>query len=173
VNPLAERRLQDLAKITRLGVRARGRVTVCETLGTPPSEITVALNYKTAASARYPDDARDTTRIKIVLGARYPFQEPAVEVLDPVFNPNVYPSGRVCLGKKWLATEGLDLIVLRVVKILTFDPEILNDWAPANMEAAFWYKTMLASNRGLFPTEKIALDEEVAAARTVWNEAKA
>lgn len=173
MNPLAERRLQDLAKITRLGVRARGRIAVGETLGTPPSEITVALNYKTAASARYPDDVRETTRIKIVLGARYPFQEPAVEILDPVFNPNVYPSGRVCLGKKWIATEGLDLIVLRVIKILTFDPEILNDWAPANMEAAFWYKSMLASNPGAFPTERIALGEESAPAKSVWNEAKA
>ena len=173
MNPLAERRLQDLAKITRLGVRARGRIAVGETLGTPPSEITVSLNYKTAASARYPEDVRETTRIRIILSARYPFQEPAVEILDPVFNPNVYPSGRVCLGKKWLATEGLDLIVLRVIKILTFDPEILNDWAPANMEAAHWYKATRAAHPGAFPSEKLALDEAAAAGKTVWNEAKA
>jgi len=173
VNPLAERRIHDLAKIQRLGERTRGRITICDTLGTPPSEITVALNYKTAASARYPEDARDTTRIKIVLGARYPFQEPTVEILDPVFNPNVYASGRVCLGKKWLATEGLDLIVLRVIKILTFDPEILNDWAPANLEAAHWYKAVLAASPGAFPSEKIALGEAAVAAKAVWNEAKA
>ena len=172
MNPLAERRHQDLAKITRLGVRARGRVTVCETLGPPPSEIIVALNYKTAASPRFPDDVRETTHIKIVLNARYPFQEPVVDILDPVFNPNVYTSGRVCLGKKWIATEGLDLTVLRIIKILTFDPEILNDWAPANLEAAHWYKATRAVYPGSFPTEKIALDEEVVVKRVTWGEAK-
>lgn len=170
MNPLAERRLQDLAKITRLGVRARGRITVGETLGTPPSEITVTLHYKTAASPGYPAEIRDTTRIKIILSARYPFHEPAVDILDPVFNPNVYPSGRVCLGKKWLATEGLDLVVLRVAKILTFDPDILNDWAPANMEAARWYKAVMAANPGAFPSEKLAIDEDTAPQRVMWSE---
>ncbi len=170
MNPLTERRVQDLAKIKRLGERARGRIAVCDTLGTPPSEITVALNYKTAASARYPVDTRDTTRIKIVLSARYPFQEPVVDILDPVFNPNVYPSGRVCLGKKWLATEGLDLVVLRVVKILTFDPEILNDWAPADMEAARWYKALLATTPAAFPSEKLALEEWAAPQKVLWSE---
>jgi hypothetical protein len=170
VNPLAERRLQDLAKIKRLGERARGRISVTDTLGTPPSEITVALNYKTAGSARYPEDVRDTTRIKIVLGARYPFLEPAVDILDPVFNPNVYPSGRVCLGKKWLATEGLDLIVLRVAKILTFDREILNDWSPAHMEAAHWYKAMLRDHPGAFPSDTLGLVEEAPPKKMVWGE---
>lgn len=172
MNPLAERRLQDLAKITRLGTRSHGRITVGETLGSPPSEITVSLNYKTAASARYPEDVRDTTRIKIILSARYPFHEPHVDILDPVFNPNVYPSGRVCLGKKWLATEGLDLVVLRVVKILTFDPEILNDWAPANMEAARWYKAVLAAHPGAFPSEKVAVTEDIPPQKVMWSEAK-
>jgi ubiquitin-protein ligase len=92
-----------------------------------------------------------------------------VDILDPVFNPNVYPSGRVCLGTKWLATETLDLIVLRVAKILTFDSDILNDRAPANMEAAYWYKAALAARPEAFPTEKIAIESEIPASKPAWK----
>ena len=62
--------------------------------------------------------------------------------------------------------------MLRIIKILTFDPEILNDWAPANLEAAHWYKATRAVYPGSFPTEKIALDEEVVVKRVTWGEAK-
>jgi hypothetical protein len=82
------------------------------------------------------------------------------------------PTGRVCLGKKWLATEGPDLTVQRVIKTLTFDPEILNDWAPANLEAAHWYKAVRAASPFSFPTEKISLDEEVMPRRVAWGEVK-
>ncbi len=162
--------MQDLAKITRLGVRTHGRISVTETIDTPPSQIIISVAYKTAPTAQYPAEARDTTRIRVLLGARYPFQEPAVEILDPIYNPNVYPSGRVCLGNKWIATEGLDLLILRVAKILTFDPETVNDSNPANMEAAMWYKVMVERHPEAFPTEKVDLAPEVAAKTVRWNE---
>lgn len=143
---------------------------MCETVDTPPSQIVISIGYKTAPTAIYPAEVRDATRIRVLLGARYPFQEPAVEILDPIYNPNVYPSGRVCLGNKWLATEGLDLVVLRVAKILTFDPETVNDRNPANMEAAMWYKVMVERHPEAFPTEKVDLAPEGAAKTVRWNE---
>jgi hypothetical protein len=153
VNPLEERRRQDLAKITRLGERSRGRIAISEVIGAPLDEAVLTLSYKTAPSPRYPEEKRDSTRIRVVLSARYPFQEPAIDVLDPVFNPNVYGSGRFCLGAKWMPTEGLDMLIMRVAKILTFDPEILNDRSPANMEATQWYKATQAAHPQAFPTD--------------------
>ncbi len=170
MNPLAQRRMQDLAKLTRLGVRTHGRISVLETVDSPPSQIVISLDYKTAPTPQYPVDVRAKTRVRILLGARYPFQEPAVEIIDPIFNPNVYPSGRVCLGNKWLATEGLDLVVMRVAKILTFDPETVNDRNPANMDAAMWFKVMLEQHPGAFPTEKIELEPEAATKTVRWSE---
>ncbi|MGE4062480.1 MAG: ubiquitin-conjugating enzyme E2 [Rhodospirillaceae bacterium] len=170
MNPLAQRRMQDLAKVTRLAARSRGCIAVCETVDSPPSQITLSLGYKTAPTARYPAEVRESTRIRITFGARYPFQEPAVDILDPIYNPNVYPSGRVCLGNKWLATEGLDLIVLRVAKILTYDPETVNDSNPANMEAAMWFKSVALQHPQAFPTQKIEIDPDVAAKAIRWNE---
>ena len=170
MNPLAQRRIQDVAKIARLETRTRGRITITETVDTPPSEIVISIGYRTVPTPRYPAEVRDKTRIRVVLGARYPFQEPAVEILDPIYNPNIYPSGRVCLGTKWLATEGLDLVVLRVAKILTFDPDTVNERAPANMEAAMWFKAMIELHPEAFPTEKIDLAPEVAVKTVRWNE---
>jgi hypothetical protein len=174
VNPLEERRRQDLAKITRLGARSRGRIAISEITGAPLDEAVLTLAYKTAPSPRYPEDARDSTRIRVVLSARYPFQEPAIDVLDPVFNPNVYGSGRFCLGAKWMPTEGLDMLILRVAKILTFDPEIMNDRSPANMEATQWYKATQAAHPHAFPTDVVDLAPEVAPRKVLkWTAAPA
>ena len=173
MNPLDERRRQDLAKITRLGERSRGRITITEVKGTPLDEAVITLAYKTSPSPRYPAEIRDFTRIRVVLGARYPFQEPAIDVLDSVFNPNVYASGRFCLGAKWLPTEGLDMLITRVAKILTFDPEILNDRSPANMEATQWYKAALETHPSAFPSDRFELEpEEVVKKKLSWNEVK-
>jgi hypothetical protein len=174
VNPLEERRRQDLAKITRLGERSRGRIAISEVVGAPLDEAVLTLAYKTAPSPRYPDETRDTTRIRVVLSTRYPFQEPAIDVLDPVFNPNVYGSGRFCLGAKWMPTEGLDMLIMRVAKILTFDPEILNDRSPANMEATQWYKATQAAHPHAFPTDAIDLEPEVVPKKVLrWTAAPA
>lgn len=174
MNPLEERRRQDLAKITKLGQRSRGRITIDDVKGAPLDEAVLTLAYKTVASPRYPEESRDTTRIRVVLSARYPFQEPAIEVLDPVFNPNVYTSGRFCLGAKWLPTESLDMLITRVAKILTFDPEIINDRSPANMEATQWYKATAAQHPKAFPTDAFDLDPEAAAVKKMkWGAAPA
>jgi ubiquitin-protein ligase len=170
LNPLDERRRQDLAKITRLGERSRGRIAITEIKGAPLDEAILTLAYKTAPSPRYPHESRDSTRIRVILGARYPFQEPAIDVLDPVFNPNVYTSGRFCLGAKWLPTEGLDLLIMRVAKILAFEPEILNDRSPANLEATQWYKATRDAHPAAFPSDLFELDAEVAVKKTLkWS----
>ncbi|MHB1207867.1 MAG: ubiquitin-conjugating enzyme E2 [Rhodospirillaceae bacterium] len=173
MNPLDERRRQDLAKITRLGERSRGRITISEIKGAPLDEAVITLAYKTAPSPRYPHESRDATRIRVVLSSRYPFQEPAIEALDPLYNPNVYTSGRFCLGAKWLPTEGLDMLVARVAKIITFNPEIVSDRSPANMEAAQWYNAIIAASPDVFPTDRFELEAEVAPKKMLlWSEVK-
>ncbi|MBX7198093.1 MAG: hypothetical protein K1X51_01820 [Rhodospirillaceae bacterium] len=172
MNPLEERRKQDLAKIAKLGERSRGRIVISEIRGVPLDEAILTLTYPTAPSPKYPEDSRAATRVRITLGARYPFQEPAVEALDPLFNPNVYVSGRFCLGAKWLPTEGLDLLVMRLAKILTFDPEIVSDRSPANAEAALWYNAMRLTHPAAFPSHALEFDEDAAPKKKLtWTNA--
>ena len=52
MNPLEERRRQDLAKVTKLAERSRGRITISEVIGAPLDEAIITLAYKTAPSPR-------------------------------------------------------------------------------------------------------------------------
>ena len=121
--------------------------------GTPPSALEVELKFRTAPSQAYPGKIQDTTRIGITLPARYPFEEPAVTITTPIFHPNVWSTGRICLGSKWMPSMGLDLLVRRVIQIVTFDPTVLNMASPANGGAVTWYQQALRSNPQAFPTD--------------------
>jgi ubiquitin-protein ligase len=104
------RRDEDLAKLKELEKRTGGRIRVTKVSGNPVSHIGLKFIVRTAADDKFPAKALTEVDAAIQLGARYPFEEPSVSLGTKVFNPNVYTSGRVCLGSKWLATEFLDLL---------------------------------------------------------------
>jgi len=85
----------------------------------------VELRYTIARSERYPADLTRQTRLRIALPGRYPFQPPTATVLTPVWHPNVFPSGTICLGTKWLASEGLDLFVQRLARPMNRQIEVI------------------------------------------------
>ena len=139
MNVAAERRREDLARLEAMCAASNGRLRVTDRSGDAPSEITIQLACRTAGSESYPSRVVERVRARIRFPHRYPFQEPLVELDPPVFHPNVYQSGRVCLGFTWLPTESLDLLVRRLARIVTFDPLVLNTSSPANPAAARWY----------------------------------
>jgi hypothetical protein len=132
-----------------------GRLVLVSRDTVPPTEITIELACRTAGSNAYPVRAVDRTRARISLPARYPFQAPVVHLAPVTFHPNVYSSGLVCLGFKWLPTEGLDLLVKRIAQIITFDPAVINTGSPANASAASWYMRALAQSPRSFPTDSL------------------
>lgn len=155
MNAGAERRREDLAKLEALAAASGGRLVLVSREGDPPTDITIELACRTAGSSAYPARAVDRTRARISLPARYPFQPPAVHVTPVTFHPNVYSSGLVCLGFKWLPTEGFDLLVKRIAQIITFDPAVINTGSPANGVAARWYMQALAQSPRSFPTDSL------------------
>jgi ubiquitin-protein ligase len=155
MSAFGERREQDLAKLRELSERSGNRVRVVRTVGSPISLVELELHYKTAPNNRYPNEVQGITNVKIELPAKYPFAEPSATITSPIFHPNVYSTGRVCFGVKWLASEGLDLLVQRLIQIITFDTLILNEKSPANTTALAWYKN--AKNKGgQFPTDSMS-----------------
>jgi hypothetical protein len=130
------------------------------------------LRFVTAGSPSYPAERRPSSRLVIDLPARYPFMPPAATVTTPIFHPNVYPSGLVCLGTKWLASEGMDLFVRRIAQLITFDPLIVNVHSAANAAALHWYVQALRKHPHAFPSDRvdIAAPEEPGA-QIRWNEA--
>ena len=140
----------------------------------PQAEL--GLHYAIPRSERYPLDVTRQTRLRIVLPARYPFQPPVATLLTPVWHPNVFPSGVICLGTRWLASEGLDLFVQRLARLLTFDSLLVNTASPANRAAAEWYTRTRRLRPDAFPSDGPlfgAAAPDAGRARVGWREAVA
>jgi ubiquitin-protein ligase len=148
-----ERRRQDVQKLHQLAEQSGARMKVGRVSGNPPREIDVELHLKTAPSRQYPNVKQDVTRFTISLPARYPLAEPSVTIRTPILHPNVYASGQICLGMKWLPASGLDLLVRRIAQIIAFDPAVLNERSPANRDALEWYRDARHRHAGAFPTD--------------------
>lgn len=141
--------------------------------GNPISRISLKFSVRTAADDHYPAKTISEVNAEIQLGARYPFEEPAVSITTKVFNPNIYTSGRVCLGSKWIATEYLDLLAQRLFKILSFDEGIINTSSAANGDAARWYIRSKTSRPSDFPTDTLLLASATQKPTLSWTDKSA
>jgi ubiquitin-protein ligase/uncharacterized Zn-finger protein len=168
-----ERRGQDLDKLRKLADSSGGRVKIISASGHPVNLIQVRLKIKTAGSAQYPREIQEVTDLKIKLPARYPFVEPNVQISTPILHPNVYTSGQICLGVKWLPSHGLDLLVKRIAKIIAYDAEILNENSPANGAALTWYRKTRASSPKSFPSDQSDLEVKEAVKSLKWGDVPA
>lgn len=167
----AERVKQDLRKIDELSKSVGGRVKVKSTFGNPVNRIVIEIDYPTAPSSDFPQRIQQKTEVNIELLSRYPFQEPSATITTPIYHPNVFSSGKICLGAKWLPTQGLDLLVKRIIQIITFDETILNERSPANSQALSWYKSAVSKHPDSFPTDKLVVKQE-SKQKISWNEVK-
>jgi ubiquitin-protein ligase len=150
----------DTERLQALAARSGGRIVLLASPQDATRVVVLDLHYAIAASARYPQERRTEARLRIALPARYPFQPPQAAVATPVWHPNVFESGTVCIGGKWLPSEGLDQFVERLVRLLTFDPLLVNAVAPANHAAAAWYERALRLHPDAFPTDRVELSPE-------------
>ncbi len=155
MDAIAKRRQEDVTKLLDLAAEFRGVVAVTRTTGNPVGVIELAINLPTVRSERYPDERSSVSDVRIDLPARYPFDPPKFSVTTPVWNPNIYPSGLICMGEKWIPTHNLAMLVQRVLQILTLEPSIINLASPANSEAAQWYAATRRRDLALFPTVRL------------------
>ncbi|MGV8122489.1 MAG: ubiquitin-conjugating enzyme E2 [Candidatus Xenobiia bacterium LiM19] len=163
------RRKEDLEKIKALASLYPGRVELLE-YNRSISSIKLRLKVPTSRDSNYPHTVQESSDILFELPQRYPFEEPLAKVLTPIWNPNVFTSGKICLGTRWMPTESLDLLVERIMKLLAFDPLIVNTHSPANSAASQWYAVQAAKKPGIFPTVKIeALKQQVQKPVMVWK----
>ncbi len=163
MNALEIRRREDLAKVKALCAQSGGRVQLLAADGDAPTTIRLKLKYRTARDQNYPESQLTTCELKIQIPAGYPFKSPPVATLHPVvYHPNVYTSGQVCLGSKWIVSEFLDLLVKRVVRIITYQEDVLNETSPANGGAVSWYRAQRRRFPQDFPTDTPETKAEVA-----------
>ena len=170
-------RLQsDLERLQALAATSAGRIALHSGPTAASPFAIVELRYATAGSQRYPLERREQTRISIALPTRYPFQPPLATVQTPIWHPNVFASGTICLGTRWSPTEGLDLFVQRLARLLTFDPLLVNIASAANREAAAWYERARRQHPQAFPSDHPSFEATPvrrAGGRVRWQEAPA
>ncbi|HWN41145.1 MAG TPA: ubiquitin-conjugating enzyme E2 [Thermoanaerobaculia bacterium] len=102
---------------------------------------------------------RGEHEVQIDLPAGYPLlSPPRVKMLTmpPPFHPNWYSGGDWC-GGEWNPEERLARHVLRMVRVLQFDPSLTNPDSAANREAADWYRRN--QSHGLFPCDRTVLPD--------------
>jgi hypothetical protein len=151
------RREVDIARLRALVATSGGRLGIVTLPVAGRPRFVLDLGYATVGSHRYPTERQPMSRVAIDLAPRHPFQPPVTTVLTPIFHPHVFASGIVCIGSKWLASEGMDLFVHRVVRLLAFDPLLMNPHSIADGAAHAWYQAALRRHPEAFPTDVAAL----------------
>jgi ubiquitin-protein ligase len=146
------RRTQDQQLLISLFGRSNGELSAKGKLDTHSDRVHLQLRLPTAANTQYPQDVQHLCEIEIQLPLRYPFAPPTAKVLSPLWHPNVFTNGNICLGTRWQTTEGLDLFVARIVKLLIYDPLLVNLQSMAHAEAGRWYNQALKLHPQAFPT---------------------
>lgn len=101
---------------------------------------------------------RNSSMVLVTLPPDYPLKPPkTVMISSPQpFHPNWYTSKNWCFGT-WIMSEALGDHVIRMLKTLQFDPDITNEYSPANDKANSWYKSK--KNSGLFPCDRTRLPD--------------
>lgn len=147
----------DIARLRELASTSGGRIGLVTLPVAGRSRLVLDLDYATSGTPDYPHEVQRRSRIEIELGLRYPFQPPKVTVLTPVFHPHVFPSGIVCIGTRWSPSEGMDLFVRRIARLLAYDVLLINPNSIANLGAFHWYESQRLRHPEAFPTDPAAV----------------
>jgi tetratricopeptide (TPR) repeat protein/ubiquitin-protein ligase len=89
---------------------------------------------------------RDSHVLEVNLTLGYPRRAPQCRMLTPVFHPN-FDDSMVCIGDFWAASEGLDQLIIRIGRMITYQE--YNTRSPLNGLAAKW----AAQNAHLLPID--------------------
>ena len=77
-------------------------------------------------------------KIRFRFNDEYPVKPPIVDFLTPMFHPNIYRDGKICvdiLQSEWSPVQNVRTILISIMSLLT-DP---NPNSPANRDAAMLY----------------------------------
>lgn len=147
----------DIERLRALAAASVGRLGLLALPRPGAPRFVIELDVETVGSPGWPHDRQPRSRIAIDLAPRHPFEPPVATLLSRVFHPHVFTSGVVCVGAHWQASEGLDLFVHRLVRMLAFEPALINPASVANAAAMAWWRETRARHPQAFPTDPAAL----------------
>jgi hypothetical protein len=147
----------DIDQLRALAASSGGRLGLITVPRAGVPRFVLDLDITTAGSSAYPKDREPRVRLAIDLAPRHPFAPPVATVLSRIYHPHVFASGVVCVGAHWRASDGMDLYVRRVARLLAFDPAQINPGSVAHAAAMAWYQQVRARYPDAFPTDAAAL----------------
>ena len=122
-------------------------IQITGTAGMPPEIYRFTYNLKglyVAPSGEILERGIHILEVNLSLG--YPRRAPQCRMLTPVFHPN-FDDAMVCIGDFWAASEGLDDLIIRIGRMITYQE--FNTKSPLNGLAAKW----AAQNATLLPID--------------------
>jgi len=165
VSGLEKRRAADVERLRALAAASRGQLQLLA-VEQNSSVLKFRLGLPTAGSEKYPASVQPESRFEVHLPTRYPFEAPTARMSGtPILHPNVFESGVICVGSRWVASEGLDIYVRRLAQLLCFDPLLVNLGSIANSRGGQWYDRARRAHPDAFPTAVI--DWSSAAEKTI------
>jgi ubiquitin-protein ligase len=145
-SPRTRRLLLDHETITK---RLAGwpLVQITGTAGLPPEIYRITYNLRGLYVSNTGEILeRNIHVLEANLSLGYPRRAPQCRMLTPVFHPN-FDDATVCIGDFWAASEGLDDLILRIGRMITYQE--YNTKSPLNGLAAKW----AAQNTKLLPID--------------------
>lgn len=122
-------------------------IRITGTAGLPPEVYRFVYHVKglfVAANGEIQERPQHHLEVNLSLG--YPRRAPQCRMLTPVFHPN-FDEATVCIGDFWAASEGLDDLIIRIGRMITFQE--YNTKSPLNGLAAKWAE----QHAHLFPVD--------------------
>ena len=122
-------------------------IQITGTAGMPPEIYRFTYNLRglyVAPSGEILERQIHVLEVNLSLG--YPRRAPQCRMLTPVFHPN-FDDAMVCIGDFWAASEGLDDLIIRIGRMITYQE--YNTKSPLNGLAAKW----AAQNSSLLPID--------------------
>lgn len=122
-------------------------IQISGTAGMPPEIYRFTYNLRglhVAPSGEILERSVHLLEVNLSLG--YPRRAPQCRMLTPVFHPN-FDESMVCIGDFWAASEGLDDLIIRIGRMITYQE--YNTKSPLNGLAAKW----AAQNASLLPID--------------------
>jgi ubiquitin-protein ligase len=167
-SPRTRRLLLDHETLTR---RLAGwpLVQITGTAGLPPEIYRFTYNLRGLYVSNTGEILeRNVHVLEVNLSLGYPRRAPQCRMLTPVFHPN-FDDAMVCIGDFWAASEGLDDLVIRIGRMITYQE--FNTKSPLNGLAAKW----AAQNTNLLPIDprSVAPPSETAASSASASSADA
>lgn len=136
LSPKMRRLENDFNKLKAL---AGKYIHIDETRGNPPNEYILSFTCTGQMKDGFGNLVKTNThRCRMSLDGEYPRFKPKLEWLTPIFHPNFFKGGGVCIGDDWAPNYHIDNYVLMLGEMVQY--KVYNVDSPANPEAAAWAK---------------------------------